>query len=414
MKLKTKDIIDKLIVLSIIIVCLSIFLPPFFKSISISLLAIAVLGAFFSKAYSLKPSVNKESLLLIAFFFLHIIGVFYSSDKNSALFDLQIKLSLIILPLLFIFIPKQFLSKDKLWTYFLAIIIGLVLTIFYCFISGVVRSISNSLPLVGEIIYTKLGAKFHPSYLSLFASVGLVLTYKIPLNQFLKAPNQAKLIKIFTIALISFFLVMLNSRSGLLILIIAYLWILIDLFFVEKKRISALITLFVLIVCGFFILNSNFLSMRYRNAIENIAQEKNINHESNSMSQRSFIYSNSWTLVSKNLVFGVGTGDVKSTFESLYEKENVRFSSYLNAHNQYLQTTIALGMVGLLVLVLVFLFPMIRMLKQKQYFLLIIFLLIGFSYLFESMLERNMGTYFFALIYVLSNSYLSTQKPKLD
>jgi O-antigen ligase len=207
---------------------------------------------------------------------------------------------------------------------------------------------------------------------------------------------------------------MLNSRSGLLILIIAYLWILIDLFFVEKKRISALITLFVLIVCGFFILNSNFLSMRYRNAIENIAQEKNINHESNSMSQRSFIYSNSWTLVSKNLVFGVGTGDVKSTFESLYEKENVRFSSYLNAHNQYLQTTIALGMVGLLVLVLVFLFPMIRMLKQKQYFLLIIFLLIGFSYLFESMLERNMGTYFFALIYVLSNSYLSTQKPKLD
>lgn len=409
MNLKTKVIVDKFIIFSIIIICFSIFLPPFFKSISITLLIFSILGAFFTKTYTPKLNLNKDFLLLFFFFFLHIIGIFYSSNKDFAFFDIQVKMPMLILPIIFLFIPKNFLSKDKLLTYSLAIIIGLVLTIFYCFILGIIRAINNSTPLISEIFYTKLSAGFHPSYLSLFAVVVLILTYKIPLNKFINA-TKSNLIKIAIIALISVFLVMLNSRAGLLILIIAYLWILFDMFFIKKSRLYAIITFIIILVSALFIINSEFLSMRYSNAIEDFSKNDNIKHETSSVSQRAFIYSNAWNLVSDNLVFGVGTGDVKSTLEELYKKENIHFYSYLNAHNQYLQTTIALGLLGLLNLVLVFLFPMIKMLKKKEYFLLITFILIGFSFLFESMLERSMGVYFFSLIYVLSNSYLDMDK----
>lgn len=406
MKLKTKYIIDKFVFFSIVFICLSIFLPPFFKSLAITFLAFSTLFSFTTKNYEIKPLFDKKMILFLIFFSLHIIGVFYSSNKDSALFDLQIKLPMLILPLIFIFLPKSFLTKDKLWIYALSIIAGLILTIFYCFSFGIVRAVSNSLPLLPEIIYTKLSASFHPSYLSLFAATGLVLMYKIPLNNIFSHFNKSGLIKSILIVLISIFLIMLNSRTGFILMVISYLWILIDLFFVRKRKVLAISTALIVSLSLLLVLNTNILSQRYNNAINNIGQTNNIEPEMSSMSQRNFIYSNSLNLISENIVFGVGTGDVKSTFENLYERENVHFHSYLNAHNQYLQTTIALGLIGLLILLSLFFFPMIKMIKEKEFFLLTIFILIGFSFLFESMLERNMGTYFFALIYVLSNSYL--------
>lgn len=406
MNLKTKYIIDKLVFFSIIFVCLSIFLPPFFKSLAITLLAISTIITFITKAYKLKISFDKSIILLLIFYLIHIIGVFYSSNKDSALFDLQIKLPMLILPIIFIFLPKSFLTKDKLWQYIFAIITGLFITIFYCFTFGIIRAVSNSLPIMPEIIYRKLSANFHPSYLSLFAATGLVLTYKISLNNIFKHLKSSGLIKTIIIVLISIFLIMLSSRTGFIAMIIAYLWILFDMFFVRKRKILAIITLLIVSLSLLLILNTDILSLRYNNAINNISQDNNIKPEQSSMSQRNFIYSNSINLISENIVFGVGTGDVKSKFEELYERENVHFHSYLNAHNQYLQTTIALGLVGLLILLSLFLFPMIKMIKEKEFFLLTLFLLIGFSFLFESMLERNMGIYFFVLIYVLSNSYL--------
>lgn len=406
MKLKTKYIIDKFVFFSIVFICLSIFLPPFFKSLAITFLAFSTLFAFTTKTYEIKPLFDKKIILFLIFFSLHIIGVFYSSNKDSALFDIQIKLPMLILPLIFIFLPKNFLTKDKFWLYALSIIAGLIITIFYCFSFGIVRAVSNSLPLLPEIIYTKLSASFHPSYLSLFASTGLVLTYKIPLNNIFPNFNKSGLIKSIIIVLISIFLIMLNSRTGFILMVISYLWILIDMFFVRKRKVLAISTALIVSLSLLLVLNTNILSQRYNNAINNIGQTNNIEPEMSSMSQRNFIYSNSLNLISENIVFGVGTGDVKSTFENLYERENIHFHSYLNAHNQYLQTTIALGLIGLLILLSLFFFPMIKMIREKEFFFLTIFLLIGFSFLFESMLERNMGTYFFALIYVLSNSYL--------
>lgn len=406
MKLKTKYIIDKFVFFSIVFICLSIFLPPFLKPLAITFLAFSTLFAFTTKTYEIKPLFDKKIILFLIFFSLHIIGVFNSSNKDSALFDIQIKLPMLILPLIFIFLPKNFLTKDKFWLYALSIIAGLIITIFYCFSFGIVRAVSNSLPLLPEIIYTKLSANFHPSYLSLFAATGLVLMYKIPLNNIFPNFNKSGLIKSIIIVLISIFLIMLNSRTGFILMVISYLWILIDMFFVRKRKVLAISTALIVSLSLLLVLNTNILSQRYNNAINNIGQNNNIEPEMSSMSQRNFIYSNSLNLISENIVFGVGTGDVKSTFENLYERENIHFHSYLNAHNQYLQTTIALGLIGLLILLSLFFFPMIKMIREKEFFFLTIFLLIGFSFLFESMLERNMGTYFFSLIYVLSNSYL--------
>lgn len=414
MKDKTKCLLNKLIFLSILFICLSIYLPPFFKSLSLTILALVLSISFLLKAYSPKPNLNKAFILPIIFYFLHIIGLFYSSDKSEAIFDLQVKLPILILPLLFLFMPDKFLTKNYLFKYSIAIVIGLIINIFYCFTDGIIRSITNSSTLISEITYTKLSASLHPSYLSLFASVGLILSYIIPLEEMFKIrSNMVRIIKIAIASIITFFILMLNSRSGLIVLTIAYIWIIYDMFFLRKRRYQSIIILLIISISYIAIFNLNALSNRYNTAIESITETHTTNQGANSMSQRKFIYGSSLNLILEKPLFGQGTGDVRKSLNNLYEKNNVKFYSYLNAHNQFIQTTIALGLIGLIIILLLFIIPIINIIKSREYYLIAIYLIIGFSFLFESMLDRSMGAYFFILIYILSNIYIEDRNTNL-
>ncbi|MCK9163233.1 MAG: O-antigen ligase family protein [Bacteroidales bacterium] len=414
MKDKTKCLLNKLIFLSILFICLSIYLPPFFKSLSLTILALVLSVSFLLKAYSPKPNLNKAFILPIIFYSLHIIGLFYSSDKSEAIFDLQVKLPILILPLLFLFMPDKFLTKNYLFKYSIAIVIGLIINIFYCFTDGIIRSITNSSTLISEITYTKLSASLHPSYLSLFASVGLILSYIIPLEEMFKIrSNMVRIIKIAIASIITFFILMLNSRSGLIVLTIAYIWIIYDMFFLRKRRYQSIIILLIISISYIAIFNLNALSNRYNTAIESITETHTTNQGANSMSQRKFIYGSSLNLILEKPLFGQGTGDVRKSLNNLYEKNNVKFYSYLNAHNQFIQTTIALGLIGLIIILLLFIIPIINIIKSREYYLIAIYLIIGFSFLFESMLDRSMGAYFFILIYILSNIYIEDRNTNL-
>ncbi len=410
MKYKTKNIIDKYILISMIFICLSIYLPPFFKSISITFLASSIILAYLTKSYSLKLNLNfnKHNLLLLMLYLLYVIGVFYSSDIKEAFFDLEVKLPIIIFPILFLFLPQNFLSKRKFWLYATAIISGLIINIFFCFISGIIRSINDSLPLIPEISYTKLTISSHPSYASLFSSIALILVYRIPSKELFKISKKTNhIIKAISFFIITVFILMLKSRSGFIAMTIVSIWIIFDIFIIEKRKIISLITLFLISILYITIFNLNQFSGRYYNAIDKMSDKTTTNQPNeNSMSQRKFIYSNSLNIILEKPFFGYGTGDVKRTLNKLYNKEQTNFKSYLNAHDQFLQTSIALGLIGLILLILVFILPIINMFNQKEYFLVTIFLIIVAGFLFESMLEREMGTYFFGLIYVLSNSYM--------
>ena len=415
MKDKTKIIFDKSILLSILFICLSIYLTPLFKSLSITILALLLIASFVSKTYSPKPNLNKSFLLPILFYALHILGLFYSSDKNEALFDLQIKLPILIIPILFLFLPPKFLTKDYLFKYSVVIIIGLIINIFYCFSSGIIRAISNSTHLISEITYTSLASPLHPSYLAMFASVGLILIYILPLEELYKIKvNSVRAIKIVVSSLITFFILMLNSKSGFMVMSIAYIWIIHNMFFVRKKRIESVIILLSIAVAYIGIFSLDALNKRNNAAIATMTETQTENYGESSMSQRKFIYGSSLKLILEKPIFGQGTGDVRQSLNNLYKESNVKFYSYLNAHNQYIQTTIGLGIIGLIILILMFILPIIKIVNNKEYYLLNIYLIIGFSFLFESMLDRSMGAYFFAIMYVLTNTYLENKTKSLS
>jgi hypothetical protein len=120
-------------------------------------------------------------------------------------------------------------------------------------------------------------------------------------------------------------------------------------------------------------------------------------HETNghSLSMRLDFWQTALHIIKKNIVFGVGTGDVESAFKIQYQKEDTGLQKewQLRSHNQYLATTVALGITGLLLFLIHLLAPFF--LNKKMSMLFIFFILIELlSFINEDTLETQAGVTF--------------------
>jgi len=114
-----------------------------------------------------------------------------------------------------------------------------------------------------------------------------------------------------------------------------------------------------------------------------------------SLTMRLEFWKTAYHIIKQNLWFGVGTGDVKDAFNKQYEKENslLKKEWQLRSHNQYLATTVAIGIVGLLFFLVHLLTPFFSKKKLSVFF--VFFLLIVFlSFINEDTLETQAGLTF--------------------
>ena len=122
-----------------------------------------------------------------------------------------------------------------------------------------------------------------------------------------------------------------------------------------------------------------------------------------STSTRIQVWSTTWNLIQKQPLLGTGTGDVKDELIKSYRASGFNFAAdhQFNAHNQFLQSWLALGIFGLFLLASLFIIPIVSFWRKKE-LLMIIFLVVSyFNLLVESMLEKQDGVVFFALFYSL-------------
>jgi len=114
-----------------------------------------------------------------------------------------------------------------------------------------------------------------------------------------------------------------------------------------------------------------------------------------SLTMRLEFWKTALCIIKKNILFGVGTGDVENAFKSQYQEENTSLHKewQLRSHNQYLETTVALGVIGLLLFFTRLLAPFFS--GKKLSALFILFLLIeALSFINEDTLETQAGVTF--------------------
>jgi O-antigen ligase len=115
-------------------------------------------------------------------------------------------------------------------------------------------------------------------------------------------------------------------------------------------------------------------------------------------SERIAVWRSAVEIIREHPFIGVGTGDVKDQLMNTYSRNNymVTLKQKLNAHDQYLQTFIALGLPGILTLLAMLAIPGYMAIRRKSFLYRSFLALFAFNILFESMLETQAGVVFYA------------------
>jgi len=107
-------------------------------------------GRFKEKVKSLLA--NKAALVLISFYFLHVLGLLYTTDYQYAFKDLRVKLPLLFLPI--VFVTTKPLNRDKtnllLLVYIASVVVASLISLGVYFI-GDVRDFRDLSPFISHI-----------------------------------------------------------------------------------------------------------------------------------------------------------------------------------------------------------------------------------------------------------------------
>jgi O-antigen ligase len=400
-------------VYSYLFLALAFFIPVHDKLVPPIILLIGlnwILEFNFKEKFNrIKDSVQRRNILSFGILYiLYVIGTLYSTQlkgQEGALFDLEVKLSLLIFPLLFSTIDFSSFKKG---------FFGQVLVFF------VAGSLSSGVVLFGLSIYdyfergndftaffyTNFSHWQHPSYLALFYafSIAVLIVRLFPDEAISKNERYFYFLLILCFQLL---IVLLSSKAGILATVVMYFVVVVYLFVKKNLAISKRFWLPLFLFVSFFLTLSifpqsygRFISVKHAVEHESTLQ-KNTNESS---AARILVWKSAFEIIKSNPVIGVGTGDVKQELRKVYKKNEIEgaYEGHLNAHNQFIQTTVALGIVGLIVLALSFLMPAILSFKKNSLLYLLFLVLVSFHFLVESMLERQAGVVF----YVFFNSLL--------
>ena len=122
-----------------------------------------------------------------------------------------------------------------------------------------------------------------------------------------------------------------------------------------------------------------------------------------SLIQRYYYLKAGLSIASENLLYGVGTGDVRKAFMRYYEENDspLRQERRRRAHNQYLTFVVAFGIPGLLVCLFALIYPVFLRRRWRSYMALVFLLTMALSMLAEDTLENNSGVVLFSFFYAL-------------
>jgi len=106
-------------------------------------------------------------------------------------------------------------------------------------------------------------------------------------------------------------------------------------------------------------------------------------------------------IISDNLLFGVGTGDVNDAFTRQYELDNskLRAENRLRAHNQLITIIISLGIILGLLTIIFFIIPFFINKKHKEYLPTIFFIITFLSMFTDDILETSTSVSFISFFY---------------
>jgi O-antigen ligase len=355
-----------------------------------------LLGVFWllNKPWEVFAARLKSSYLFVlslAFYSLHIIGLAYTTDMGDGLFDLEVKLGLLLYPLIWFTGPvsDSVFKKNVLFSF----LTGMLVSVLILTVRALIRYPETG---IASFFYGEFSWFHHTSYFALFVSfmiaVVLVLWFEV------KDGMRYAWLYSTMLAIGIILIYLLSSKAGILScsVVLGGFGILSLL-----KRKNLLRGLVFLLIAGFQL----FVSLKYNNRFQSVTTAIETS-DSNAVSEESsaariHIFEATISLIKQHFLVGVGTGDTKPVLLEEYKRRGMTgaLENRLNTHNQFFETWLGLGISGVLGLLMLFLIPFISAFRKTDTIVLLFLAATAFSFLFEAMLNTQAGVTFFAFFF---------------
>jgi len=338
---------------------------------------------------------NRPALALILLFLVYFGGVAISSDMNYAWKDVLSKVPFLLVPLLFSGLAP--LRNRSTITLAFAAGTGLLCVIL------LIRAFVNY-QSVGEnyvFFYEAFSWKLHPTYLAMYVSFALLVLLHHEQELLAK-----KTVPAWALAFLYFLgtavLILSSSRMGIIASLAATYFYLVQQ--VRNKSMGAMRWIYYGLapVLLFLVLNYGLNTASRFSEVKKVVNT-GIQTDHGSIAARVKIWEASVELIRENFWTGTGTGDVQEELKKLYVRNDLHYAlgKNLNAHNQFLQTLLATGIFGLVILLAVFVLAGIKGWREQKYLWLSFLLIVVLNSLTEAVLEREAGVLWFSFFYGL-------------
>jgi O-antigen ligase len=358
--------------------------------------------------------IRTQSILLISLFFIFAAGLLHTEDLKEGFFDLEVKLGMLVLPLI-IFTTKPLLEK-QFSAVLKAFLAGNILSVFICLFVAFYRSTTfdggvhfdatvaqqgegfwHSIVFGGNyFFYSDFSIFKHPAYFTLYISFALTAFFWL----WKRNQTTVSLIwKIVIIMLLSFGVVLLSSRVGMIVYLLTLILVPLALAstIVKRLRIAALAILLTF-VGGYFIWNNPRTEIVITELKQTFLDDDF--DQSSGIGQRLMLWNAALQIIQENPLIGVGVGDVHASLNKKYKESGntIALDAQLNVHNQFLEIAIALGLIGFLVFFTIIVWLLYFSLQNRNILLFVLILQFCLNCFLESMLNTQSGVVFWAFL----------------
>ncbi len=329
------------------------------------------------------------------------LGMLWTQSPEQGWNVLRVQIPFWLLPLLLLFRPR-FESEWQHIPWREAFVAGNIIVFFLCLTHALLRYAQQ--PNLdwfsyGELVYW---LNLHPAYSTWYAGTAVFFLFSgfSPAKHFFK--DNLKIVnRVIYVILISY-IFLLNSRGTVIAFILSFaVYSLLHQRRKFKEQGAMQPSWFrpwvVLVLVGVLVT----LSLpRSRERIFSATQTREVSAEQGSSGIRLEIWKAALREVDAQSLIGHGTGGVKAVLLEQFSLSSfdLGLEAEFNAHNQYLQSYLMLGLPGLLLMLTILGILFQRARGQGDYSMLAAWLMLVLAMMSESMLERQMGVLPFAFM----------------
>ncbi len=394
----------------VLILCFVFTMPFSFGDVQLNNFIIILLGInwvwylIISKREG-KSRFSGMMVLFISVFLMNLLGMVRTDNWHQAFFDLEKKVSLLIFPIMLYYSAKP--DKTKVNIILIVFVISCLLTALTCLTIATYHYL-----LRGDssfYFYHKLSgiAGMHAAYLAMYFCFSLAILANFRFEGLSQLIIRNSVLYYCSLALLIVSVFLLAGRTHIVLVIlggVGYFAFKINQKFGIWRSMAAATALGVLFIGIVMLFPVN--RERFREAF-NYGDEFDAGKRWGERQMRLLIWDCAFKLFMAHPVIGVGTGDTQDELQDCYIENEYTPLTYsdstrFNAHNQFLETVIEFGCVGLIIFLTNFYFSIKLAFKERNSLYLIFVVLFILSCITESLLERRSGIVFFAFF----NSFL--------